>query len=132
MKKVQRILNNTEQYVVNGGQRWKTTQLMESCNWLGASELMEFHSLVTLWKLKMFKKPPQIASKFNWDIDDEVTTDIPRLQTTSEYIRWRTTKLWTEMDNELKHVKKISSFKIKLRKWIIGKRLSQNGGNDGD
>ena len=67
LSKLQRILNNTARYILNEGRKWKTRKLMEAVNWLAAPELVDFHTLVALWKLKNFEVPIQLTQKFGWN-----------------------------------------------------------------
>ena len=50
---------------------------MEDVKWLTAEELVEYYTLITMWKLKKYKTPIQIAEKFTWNEFDEVITPPP-------------------------------------------------------
>ena len=63
--KVQKLINKTARYVLQGGWKIKTNKLMETCNWLTANKLVVFHSMLTIWKLLNFQIPSQIAEEKN-------------------------------------------------------------------
>ena len=44
---------------------------MEKCNWLNIWELIEFHSLIMLWKVTQLKIPLQIYKRL--EIDEETS-----------------------------------------------------------
>ena len=98
---------------------------MEAVNWLTAMELVEYHSLTTLWKILNTKKPPQLYDRFEWMDDRKISTSTPRLQTTSNYWRCRSTKYWNNLPDDLRYTMSISSFKIKLKKWLISRRSTE-------
>ena len=91
---------------------------MDSCNWLRAEELANYHTLVTLWKILNNNKPVQLAEKFTWSINRKITVSNPRLAVTESYFRWRSANLWKNLSSELRNTMKISSFKKNLKIWL--------------
>ena len=83
INKVQKILNKAARFVNNGGWRWNSIRLMESCKWMTAKELVTYHSLITVWKLVNHQVPSQLSEHFEVDDDRKLSTNIPRLQITS-------------------------------------------------
>ena len=59
---------------------------------------------------------------YTWNPEGEVYTEQHRLQITGNYFRSRAAKLWSEMEPEMKQIRKISKFKTELRKWIVLRR----------
>ena len=115
IRKLQRIVNNSARYILNGARRWKTDRLMAEVNWLRVDEMMEFHSLLTLWKIL----------KFVIGDDWRISTSSPRLQITASAFRWRSRELWNRLPDNIRLLDNISVFKKHLRTWIVGRR-SQN------
>ena len=79
MKKLQKIINTAARYVLNDGRRWRTNRLLTACNWLGARELSDYHSLITLSKVINFEVLSQLREKFTWMDDRRILTNPPRL-----------------------------------------------------
>ena len=69
-----------------------------------------------------FNTPKQMTDKFNWIDDRKLSTSVARLQTTSNYFRWRSVDYWNKMTSSLRQPKKISIFKTELRNWVINRR----------
>ena len=122
MDKLQRIMNKTARYVINGGRRWKTLKLMKTCNWMTARELSEFYTLIAIWKVKNYGKPTVMSEMFEWNEWNEASTRRSRIQTTDNYFRSRSTRLWNQMTRQLRDTDRISTFKTTLRKWILDRR----------
>ena len=49
LDKLQKILNSSARFVLNGGRNWRTLRLMNACGWLRMDELLDFHTLIMLW-----------------------------------------------------------------------------------
>ena len=125
IRKLQRIVNNSARYILNGARRWKTDRLMEEVNWLRVDEMMEFHSLLTLWKILRKQTPKYLAQKFIIGDDWRISTSSPRLQITASAFRWRSREMWNRLPDDIRLLDNISGFKKQLRTWIVGRR-SQN------
>ena len=125
IRKLQRIVNNSARYILNGARRWKTDRLMEEVNWLRVDEMMEFHSLLTLWKILRKQTPKYLAQKFIIGDDWRISTSSPRLQITASAFRWRSREMWNRLPDDIRLLENISGFKKQLRTWIVGRR-SQN------
>ena len=125
IRKLQRIVNNSARYILNGARRWKTDRLMAEVNWLRVDEMMEFHSLLTLWKILRKQTPKYLAQKFIIGDDWRISTSSPRLQITASAFRWRSREMWNRLPDDIRLLDNISGFKKHLRTWIVGRR-SQN------
>ena len=125
IRKLQRIVNNSARYILNGARRWKTDRLMTEVNWLRVDEMMEFHSLLTLWKILRKQTPKYLAQKFIIGDDWRISTSSPRLQITASAFRWRSRQMWNRLPDDIRLLDNISGFKKHLRTWIVGRR-SQN------
>ena len=125
IRKLQRIVNNSARYILNGARRWKTDRLMAEVNWLRVDEMMEFHSLLTLWKILRKQTPKYLAQKFIIGDDWRISTSSPRLQITVSAFRWRSRQMWNRLPDNIRLLDNISGFKKHLRTWIVGRR-SQN------
>ena len=122
LSKIQKLLNRTARYVIQGGWRMKSIKLMEKCKWLTAKELVTYHSMITLWKLLNCQKPKQLAEKFKWIEDRNIETSIARLQNTESNFRWRSIDSWNALNDKLRYSTKISQFKLDLKKTLISRR----------
>ena len=125
IRKLQRIVNNSVRYILNGGKRWKTDRLMREVNWLRVDEQIEYHSLLSLWKILRMKTPKFLAKKYIIEDDWRISMTNPRLQLTETAFRWRSCAQWNGLPDNIRQIDKISSFKIQLKKLIVGRRQQE-------
>ena len=88
VRKAQVCLNTSARFVLNANKYTRETDLMIGCNWLNVRELMEYFSIIQLWKDLRWNAPAYIRDKFSLEEEDILRTDIPRLRITRE--GWRT------------------------------------------
>ena len=122
LKKIQKILNSAARYVIMGGRNWRSLKLMTTCNWLTAKELVDFHTLMLLWKILNFSKPKVLAEKFEKLENGKITGRLTRLKITEKYFVARSVTLWNNLTDNLRDTTTISGFKTRLRKHILDKR----------
>ena len=129
LKKVQTLLNNTARFVHRRGRRSNVRKLMEDSKWMTVKEMARFHSLVTLWKIRKYGVPQQLANLYTEGDDGTLETPRPRLQTARNSFKWRSACWWRETPQQIREIGTLNSFKKSLRKWVIGTRPVL-GGND--
>ena len=61
IRKAQVCLNAAARFVLTARKSTKQSELMSRCNWLSIEELIEFHSLLQLWKLLRWKVPQSLT-----------------------------------------------------------------------
>ena len=119
IKKVQTLINNVARWITNSGKRTKTRVLMEKCNWLSATELIKYHSVITMWKVIWFKKPEQVYDNIAITEDLLVRTDKPRLLTCQQGFTWRTGELWNSLPQQIRDIRSLPSFRRQLKKHLV-------------
>ena len=123
LRKVQAVINWGARFVTKKHKRTRTITLMEECRWLTVWELIEFHSVIQLWKILKWKIPTAIYREYHIDNDWIISTIMrPRLQMTSKCFKWRIVKKWNDLSQDLREIDTISIFKKLLRKFIIERR----------
>ena len=126
MKKVQVILNKAARNITGLGRMTKTIVLMRRCNWLTASEMVKYHSLVVMWKELRRRTPDYFTDKLNLDKDDKITLTPARLVMTAESFRCRTTNWWNTLPDSMRGQMSLPLFKKQLRTWLLDQRGDQN------
>ena len=121
-ERVQVIMNNAARYVMGLGRREHRTELMKQCRWLDFKELVQYHSLVLMWKVLWRQAPLQTSNRFTVDEDHKIKTSKARLQSTEQSWRWRTTPQWNQVPGEIRDLQSLTSFKRTLKKWIVTSR----------
>ena len=85
----QTLLNNTASFVTDMSSRTSTRTWMEEIGWLDLRELMEYHSVVSLWKVVWLSCPMYIQENWIWHWNWKYSNTVPRLQNTITSYRWR-------------------------------------------
>ena len=99
---------------------------MRICNWLTASEMVKYHSLVVMWKALRRRTPDYFTDKLNLDEDDKITLTPARLVMTAESFRWRTANWWNTLPDSMREQMSLPLFKKQLRTWLLDQRGDQN------
>ena len=80
LSKIQALINNSARFVTQMGPRTKTKTLMEALGWLDIRELVELHSLVSMWKVIWLCSPLYMHNKMQYNPDSgDISTTHPRL-----------------------------------------------------
>ena len=105
-----------------------TETLLLQCGWLSIRQMIQYHSILLLFKTKMSRKPVYMYSQIShtFQKDTRLSTmggikDIRRFKSTraNQSFLPRTIKYWNEnLPSEIRRETKIDIFKKKLRSWI--------------
>ena len=74
LRKVQVCLNSAARFVLDTNKREKQSDLMKKCNWLSVTELVEFHSLLQLFKVLRWGIPESLCENFEI-VEDDLISD---------------------------------------------------------
>jgi hypothetical protein len=127
LKMLQVLQNKAARFVTQLDIFTRQEKLLQQCGWLSVKQLVDFHSLVTVFKAKLEQKPAFlqkiISQKFNCNtraatsgsivFNQSISGDIAKLAFIS-----RSTKLWNTLPPQIKQAEKIGIFKWKLKTWI--------------
>ena len=129
LNKLQVIINNTARFVTGLGRRINKQTLMEACGWLDIDELVQYHSLVQLWRIINLKVPMHIYRKLIINENFTVETLNPRLQNTMTSFRWWTIRAWNDLSQDIRSIQTLPNFKKQVKIWIIEKWAPNPGLN---
>ena len=124
LRQLQTIMNSTARFVTGYKRSTATTKLMSACNWLHATELIKYHTLVSLWTIIMDTQENYFNDKIMKTNNYLLETTTPRLKTTSNSFRWRAIKHWNNLPLNVRTSQNISIYKRTLRKSIINERIN--------
>ena len=128
LRKAQVVQNIAGRFVTGQGKRMRQQEIMKECNWLTMEELTRYCSLVQLWKATRLQKPDYLWSCLQEDEGDRLSTEIPRLQLTSNAFRCNSVRQWNQMSSSLRTENSLGHFKTNLKKEIIANRVSREPG----
>ena len=124
LRKMQTILNDTAQFVTGLNKCTRMSKLMKCCNWLNIHELIDYQSLITLWRTVYLNIPEQIAEHLAISEDKTISTKPARLLIVIRSSRHITVKVWNLLPSD---VTTISAFKKSIKDWIMSKRKPDPG-----
>ena len=124
-EKIAAVLNNTSRFVTGDGKRTRKSILLKKFGWLDVQETAKLHMGVMMWNILRRGAPSPLARKFTLNEDSTVTTDAPRLLTTTMVFRWKGVALWNNISQALRENLSLPSFKKDLKKWLIAQRAEQ-------
>ena len=118
-KKLQILINKCARMVLGANRKIRTRALMERCGWLYFRELVDYHSLIQMFKIINIGKPANLRKKFTILQDKRIETIPARLKISRSSFKWRTSRLWNDLPDNLLNLDKLSAFKKQLKKHII-------------
>ena len=113
--------------------RTSTDTLLSQCGWLSVKQLVKFHSLVLLFKVKTDKKPVYIFNHIGTQAGRNTRQEADRISanflkdarnletgTARKTFIPRTVDDWNELPDEIRAAVSQQVFKRKLRTWVQG------------
>ena len=122
-KKIQILLNKCARMVLGASRKTRTRSLMERCGWLYFSELVNFHSLVLMYKIINIGTPENLRNNLTLSPDKRIVFSPGCLKISRDAFKLRTSQAWNELPDYLLELDKISTFKKGLKRLIIERRL---------
>ena len=103
--------------------------LLGECNWLSVSQLVFYHSVVLLRKIRQSQKPKYLYEMFTINRRYETrgenlgkldsASEIPPVQGLNlKSFRWRSIQAWNSLPTRIRNVENLQVFKRYLKDWI--------------
>ena len=123
-KMLQVLLNDTARFVLDIRTRRDTTnQLMDRCGWMTVSEMVDYNTLILLWKTTRQNCPRVLASMMTLDeTDSTIQTTRPRILHTTTAFTWRAAHTWNTLPDDIRNNMSLPNFKKTLKQWLISQR----------
>ena len=122
LNRVQSVQNWAARFVTKAPKRTRSIELMVRCKWLNVRELIQYHSLIQLWKIVKWKTPAVLSEELTVEDDWTVAVVPPRLQMSERCYLWRTVPMWNLLPPHLKDAARISIFKKTTKVLDHGKK----------
>jgi hypothetical protein len=128
LKMLQVLQNKAARFVTKLDIFTSHKKLLQQCGWLSVKQLVEYHSLVLIFKTKLEEKPAFLnktlfLQKFNYKtraatsgsvvFNHSISWDIAKMAFIS-----RSTKVWNTLPPPIKQAENLRKFKGKLKTWI--------------
>ena len=129
IRSLQVAQNKAARCISRLGRLTSTKDLLKACGWMSVRQLMVYHSLVLLHKTLASKYPVYLYQKvtsggeFSYSTRQANTGSIrqgpsPRTELSRAGWCWRSVDLYNTLPTDLKHERKLPSFKKRLKEWI--------------
>ena len=123
---VQILQNKAARYVTKLLKHTKVNILLDKCKWLSVSQLIVYHSIISLKNQMLHKRSRQLMRRIstinsrgrNFMRDNRLYTRKGRILMTNLSWRNRCVDIWNILPNQLRVEKRISVFKKGLKDWI--------------
>ena len=130
IKKVQLIQNYAARVIVgNVGKHHHVPPLLKELGWLAIKEHLQYRDAVLMYKCMYNQAPSYLSQMFTKrnQIHDRETRnqnelDLPKYRTATgqRTFKYRGTKIWNALDEELKSTANLKHFKFKLKARLVG------------
>ena len=105
-----------------------TKDLPSQCGWLSVNQLIFYHSVLQLHKVRLSGSPMYLYTMHNsWSYSyrtRQAETGLvqlmgnPRLETTKNSFKWRAANQYNQLPGEIRKCSSTNSFKMKVKTWI--------------
>ena len=124
---LQVLQNRAARLVTRHGRFTPNAVVLHQCGWLSVRQMVQYHSLVLVAKVKLQKKPEYFTNQFNAEFpyrtrlatglgirrEDNYKHDV-----TKNSFAPRTTAAWSLLPASIRTLESVNQFKLLLRPWI--------------
>ena len=126
-KSLQIIQNKAARFVTKLDWSSSTSILLGQMGWLSVNQLIFYHSVLLVYKVKMNKSPMYIDNMFNWSYLYNTRQaegglikimGKPKLDVTRSSFRMRAANQYNQLPTEIRGITTLTIFKSKVKSWI--------------
>jgi hypothetical protein len=119
LKDIQILQNKAARTVSHSPPRAPRVQMFKKLDWLTVNQLVSYHSLISVFKIRKTKEPEYLSSFLSNDSRyGKIMFEKIDLKVATKSFVFRGSEGWNSLPLSLKNCQKIGEFKPKLRKWI--------------
>ena len=119
MKDLQVLQSQAARIVCHAPPRTKRADLFKRLNWLSVNQLVSYHTVIQVFKIRYHRDPEYLASILGLNgRNGRIRTQNPILSSAANSFCFRGTGLWNQLPEQLRCENKIGRFKNGLKKWI--------------
>ena len=113
------IQNKVARVITKSHQRRNRCEMYDQLNWFTVKQLIVYHTLLTIFRIKETNEPEELASILNKENRNKKII-IPQSNLTLYRMSftYRGISLWNKLPKSCKETKKIGHFKAQLKIWI--------------
>ena len=124
---LQVLQNRAARLVTKHGQRTPNTVVFSQCGWLTVRQMVQYHSLVLVYKIRLENKPEYFRRQFSFDFPYQTRLatglGLRRIEnykynvTKNSFIP-RTTATWNQLPESIRSSETVNTFKNKAKLWV--------------
>ena len=119
LNSLQVLQNKVATIVTKCPPRTPRALMYEKLGWLTINQLVEYHTLVSVFRIRLNKEPEYLASILcNEAHNGRILLPRPNLELAEKSFTIRGAKLWNSLPADVKVEKKMSKFKVMVKSWI--------------
>ena len=130
LRKTLQVLQNRVAQVVTR-KDWTTTSkaLLQQCGWLSVNQLIFYHTVLLVYKVRQSKSPNYIYRMHNSWLYPYTTRQAEnglirvgvraKLEVVKNSFRWRAASSFNQLPADIRTCSRVESFKRKVKTWII-------------
>ena len=120
LQQIQVQQNRAAQCVLSLPPRTSRSILFEKLGWMTVQQLVAYHTLITIYRIRMKREPEHLASYLR---RDNVYGNIIVKTSDKDYYRnsfvYRGSSIWNRVPKMIRKETKIGAFKNKLKSWVV-------------
>ena len=119
IKDLQILQNRAAQVVTHSPPRSHRNEMFDKLKWLTVSQLIVYHTLLTVYKIRQTREPEYLA---NFLLNDNRLGSIIVVNTTLGLAKksfvWRGSENWNTLPLTLRRIGKLGLFKTRVKQWV--------------
>ena len=120
IKDLQVLQNKAAQIVTHSPPRSRRNDLYDKLGWLTVNQLIVYHTLITVFKIRESKEPEYLAGKLSIEtLTGRIMIPNTKLSLHQNSFVIRGSSNWNELPQRTRKLKKIGIFKTEVKKWIV-------------
>ena len=127
MRSLQIIQNKMARVVARVTWTTPTKKVFHQCGWLSVSQLVMYHSVLLVYKVKASKQPRYLSDMFKGTFmyytrlagGGKIKLEgRPKLELTKNSFKWRAAQQFNQLPTQIRNSKTLQNFKSKAKAWI--------------
>ena len=120
IKQLQVLQNKAAQIVTHSPPRTERLAMFSRLKWLTVNQLIVYHTLLTVHKIRNSGEPEYLARFFNQDNrSGHIILPNTKLSLFMKSFVWRGAATWNQLSPELRTITKIGHFKRGAKDWVL-------------
>ena len=118
-KELQVLQNKAGQIVTHSAPRSRRSDLFDRLDWLTVNQLIVYHTLIVVYKVRLNNTPEYLANKLKNDSrNGRIVIQNTHLSLAQKSFVIRGSNNWNSLPEHIRSQKKIGSFKKQVKTWI--------------